>query len=295
MKYSVFYVNGGLGKNIAATALLPFIKKKYNNEIVVVASWIEPFKDHPLVHRVIKATSSFNIYDEYIKEGRILKSEPYDSHYFIHKKKDLVNTWLHQLNLTNEDEEYKPYIEPASEIIIDTIKAKFGGMKNPILIQPFGGMVFNPDNAFQKTFEQTRNMSESLLSKIIDRLKDKYTPVIIQSGVKRHFHNAETIDINEYQLCQLASIGYPAILIDSSLQHAYAAFGNKATVLWSGTSPDLLGYKIHNNIRVNKCPEVECHRPYSFLGDMLDNHQTWQCPYGKVCQDHDIELVIKGF
>jgi hypothetical protein len=41
------------------------------------------------------------------------------------------------------------------------------------------------------------------------------------------------------------------LLIDSSLQHAAAAFNLPSTVLWIGTSPKLFGYDIHDNIVVN--------------------------------------------
>ncbi len=297
MEYTLFYVNGGLGKNILATALLPYIKEKYDNKIVVVASWIEPFKEHPLVDKFFKATSTFNIYDDIVKKAIILKSEPYDSHYFIHKQKNLITSWLYQLNLIDNKTtiDPQPFVTKAQQIILDTINEQFETIEKPFLIQPFGGTIFNNETAYQKSFEQTRNMSESFLAKAIDKIKENYTPVIIQSKPHRSFHNAINANLNEYQLVQLASFGYPALLIDSSMQHAYAAFNNPATVIWSGTSPDLLGYRLHKNIRVNNCLEPECHRPYSFLGDMLDNHQTWQCPYGKTCQDHDINLVIKSF
>ena len=43
-KYVVLHVEGGLGKNIAATALTSQIKKKYSDrKLIVVAAWPEVF------------------------------------------------------------------------------------------------------------------------------------------------------------------------------------------------------------------------------------------------------------
>ena len=43
-KYVVWHIEGGLGKNIAATALVSSIKKKYEDrKIIIVASFPEIF------------------------------------------------------------------------------------------------------------------------------------------------------------------------------------------------------------------------------------------------------------
>jgi len=52
-KFLVWHIEGGLGKNVAATALLPAIAKQYKTrKIIVVASYPEVFLNNPNVHRV---------------------------------------------------------------------------------------------------------------------------------------------------------------------------------------------------------------------------------------------------
>jgi hypothetical protein len=67
------------------------------------------------------------------------------------------------------------------------------------------------------------------------------------------------------------------LLIDSCLQHAAAAFGLPSTVLWIGTSPNLFGYSIHNNIIADD-PELQ-NLPDSYLFDYNFAGIVHECPY----------------
>ena len=65
-KYIVWHVEGGLGKNVAATALLPSLKQKYKGrKIVMVASYPEVFLNHPDVHRVYRVGMTAYFYEDY--------------------------------------------------------------------------------------------------------------------------------------------------------------------------------------------------------------------------------------
>jgi ADP-heptose:LPS heptosyltransferase len=52
-KYLVWHIEGGLGKNIAATSLISSIKKKYpDRKLIMVASYPEIFLNFPDIERV---------------------------------------------------------------------------------------------------------------------------------------------------------------------------------------------------------------------------------------------------
>ena len=54
-KYLIFHVEGGLGKNIASTAVVTHLKKKYNDrKIIVVASYPEVFLNNENIYRVYR-------------------------------------------------------------------------------------------------------------------------------------------------------------------------------------------------------------------------------------------------
>ena len=55
-EYLVWHVEGGLGKNIAATSLLSSLKQKYpDRKIIMVVSYPEIFLNFPEVDRVYQA------------------------------------------------------------------------------------------------------------------------------------------------------------------------------------------------------------------------------------------------
>ena len=65
-KYAIFQVMGGLGKNIAATAVAQVIKKAYpDRELICLASWPELWANLPFVYRVFPLGNVQYFYDEY--------------------------------------------------------------------------------------------------------------------------------------------------------------------------------------------------------------------------------------
>ena len=58
-KYIIWHIEGGLGKNIAATSLLKTLKEKHpERKIVIVASYPEIFLNLPSVYRVYRLGST---------------------------------------------------------------------------------------------------------------------------------------------------------------------------------------------------------------------------------------------
>jgi hypothetical protein len=54
-KFVVFHVEGGLGKNVASTAIIKNIYKKYpDRKLIVVCSFPEIFLNNPYIHRVYR-------------------------------------------------------------------------------------------------------------------------------------------------------------------------------------------------------------------------------------------------
>ncbi len=61
-KYVVWHIEGGLGKNIAATSLIKDVKERYHDrKLIMVVSYPEIFLNNPDIHRVYRvgATSYF--------------------------------------------------------------------------------------------------------------------------------------------------------------------------------------------------------------------------------------------
>ena len=66
MKYSVFHVEGGLGKNIAATAVARCIKNNFpDRDLIVVCSYPEVFLHNPIVEKVYALGNTPYFYKDY--------------------------------------------------------------------------------------------------------------------------------------------------------------------------------------------------------------------------------------
>ena len=51
-KKAVFHIEGGIGKHIAATAVIECYKKNYpDTNIIVVCAWPEVFLNNPFIYR----------------------------------------------------------------------------------------------------------------------------------------------------------------------------------------------------------------------------------------------------
>lgn len=95
-KYSIFHMQGGLGKSVAATAVSKCIKNNCNDRnLIVITPWVEPFLNLEYVDRVYKLGNTPYFYQDYIenKDSIIFKHEPYFTTDHIHKRVNLIENW----------------------------------------------------------------------------------------------------------------------------------------------------------------------------------------------------------
>ena len=101
-KYLVWHIEGGLGKNIAATSLLSSIKEKYDDrKIIVVASYPELFLNFPEVERVYPTGNTPYFYQDYIedKDTLVFRHEGYFQAGHINKQQHIIQSWCQLLDL----------------------------------------------------------------------------------------------------------------------------------------------------------------------------------------------------
>ena len=101
-KYIVWHIQGGLGKNVAATSLPKTIKETYSDrKLIMVVSYPEVFLNNPYVDRVYPLGNSPYFYEDYIenKDTLVFRHEPYHQTGHIHKTKHLISNWCDLLNI----------------------------------------------------------------------------------------------------------------------------------------------------------------------------------------------------
>jgi hypothetical protein len=289
-KYSIFHIEGGLGKHIAATAVARCIKKNHpDRDLIIVCAYPHIFLNLDFVSRVYRMGHTPYFYKDYIdqKDSMIFKHEPYFTTEHIHKKLPLIENWCKLFGLKYNDEQpeivfNKRELQKYSQI--------WKAEKPILLIQSNGGMLSSESGL---PYRWTRDIPFNIVQNIVERYKEQYTiyqvtrpgsPVA--SGVIQVSH-----EMTSMELLSILLYSEKRLLIDSSLQHAAAALNLPSTVLWIGTSPKVFGYDIHDNI-VAEIPEDQ-KLPDSYLFDYDFEGQLHDYPF---TEDFifDIDTIVKS-
>ena len=110
----IFQVDGGLGKNIMATAMVKVMKKRYKNaNIIVVSPFPDVFLNNPDVFEVYQPAQSNGLYLKHVKDKKckIFVGEPYRQSDFITEKPiHLFNTWCELFGLRYNNEQPQIYL-----------------------------------------------------------------------------------------------------------------------------------------------------------------------------------------
>ena len=98
--------------------------------------------------------------------------------------------------------------------------------------------------------------------------------------------------LSNTELCGLLELTDKRLLIDSSLQHAAAAFSLPSTVLWNATSSVIFGHDLHDNIQAKPKPVKPL--PGSYLFDYQFDANENEFPYEEDDLDdlYDVDQII---
>lgn len=100
--YSIFHIDGGIGKNILATSVISSLKKSDpDRNIIIVSGWPQVWFNNPNVYQIYSFTTIANFYKNYIKEKdvKIFRQEPYYTEDYILRKSHLIESWCKMINI----------------------------------------------------------------------------------------------------------------------------------------------------------------------------------------------------
>lgn len=294
-KYSVFHVQGGIGKHIAATAVAQCIKNNYpDRKLIVVCVYTEVFLSIPFVDRVYQINNLNYFYQTYIhdKDSLIFHHEPYFTTDHIYKKLPLIQNWCKLYNLEYKGEEPILRFNKLQKDISRDVWAKD---RKPYLVIHTNGGLMTTD---AKPYSWTRDMPADLAQRIVDHYKNDYRIYQITKTNSVKLKDAISIFATPERsltLMELFSVllhSEKRILIDSCMQHAAAALKLSSTVLWNGTSPKVFGYDIHHNI----CTDLryDFKLPESYLFDFDFNGPEVEYPFDENEELYDFDEIIQS-
>jgi hypothetical protein len=288
-KYVVWHIEGGLGKNIAATALIEDVNKRYpDRKLIMVVSYPEIFLNNPHIHRVYRVGMTSYFYDDYIKgkDTIIFRHEPYFQSDHIMKKKHLIHNWCDLMDVKYTEQLPKFYPNAVQKNLVH----QFMREKPILLIQTNGGALNST-----APYSWTRDMPFYVALAVAERYANTHhiiqitrpnTPLI--PGAEQFFQQ-----MTNFEQFSMLAASDKRILIDSSLQHAAAGMGLKSTVLWIGTSPINFGYKVHNNIVANP-PKGSNKLIDSYIFDYSFDGPAHECPYSDVKEMFSVNEILRS-
>lgn len=294
MKYSIFHLQGGIGKHVAATAVAKAIKTNHpDRKLIVVCAYPEIFINLGYVDRVFQVGATQYFYQEYVqdKDSILFHHEPYYTTNHIHKRKRLIENWCELYGLKYSGE--KPDVK-FNKLQFD-ISKDFWKRNKPVMVIHTNGGVMSMD---AKPYSWTRDMPGNIAQELVDHYKKDYHIFQITKLNSVKLNGAEHIYATPNQslsLMELFSIlmhSKKRILIDSCMQHAAAAMNRKSTVLWNGTSPKVFGYDLHENLSTTIPYDFKL--PGSYLFDFDFNGNEIEYPFSDDTKLFDINSVIES-
>ena len=289
-KYIIWHIQGGLGKNIAATALCNDLKQQYKDrKLIMVVSYPEAFLSNPVVDRVYALGQSPYFYQDYI-EGKdiiLFRHEPYNQTAHVTKKQHLIHNWCDLLGIEYKNQQPVLFPNYPQRMTIGIWQRP-----KPVMVIQTGG---GPMQGQKFSYSWTRDMPIEVAQEIINKYSQQYHIIQITRPDGYQLPGAERIDgpLSNMELFSLLVTSQKRILIDSCLQHAAAALKLQSTVLWVGTSPTVFGYSSHKNI-IAKLPKKANQLIGSYLFDYQFENNMHECPYMDVKDMFNIEEIFKS-
>jgi hypothetical protein len=292
-KRVILQMEGGLGKQVALTSLIPYFTEKYE-EVIIFTSFPQVFAENPNIYRVLGFNASYG-YDDYFKDADdIFFVAPYRDSDFRKQRINLIEAACNSIRIEYQNEIMKPqlFLSKSQE---SYVKQQVNNIGNFLIIQSHGGRNISSGN---KPNVMAKDYDVFKMEKVVEELNKKYPNLaILNFALPDEVEIKGTLktdyDIPTWFGLIRESEGF--IAIDSSLQHMSAAWEKKGVVLWGATNPFTFGWE-HNINLAGKCPygTPHCQRPYFVpSADLKTDGILWECP-SKKCMDFEIEEIINA-
>lgn len=282
----ILQLEGGIGKMIAATALIKKLKTIYE-KVYVFSAYPDIFWG--LVDRSFSHNIPYGYEDYYRKADDIFFPSPYRDWEFRVHKISLAQSFFKCCGLEYSGELPELKLKHQEIELAKKIKKDIGTF---FIIQFHGGKSPYASNEPNKNNSIAKDYPITLAEELIKKIKEKYNIQVANMHLPNEYPVKGTLEINlpfrQWFALLLEAETY--ICIDSNLQHAGVALNKKGIVLWGGTDPKMFGYKIHKNI-VGNCKNIHCTRPYFVpCSDIVEN-QIFNCSHKK-CMNISPEIII---
>lgn len=275
--YSIFHIEGGIGKNILATSVVSSLKKfDSERKIVIVSAWPQVWFNNPNVFQVFPFGQLANFYKNYIKDKdvKIFRHEPYHSEDYILNKKHLINIWCDLVGVPWDGTSPKLYFSPLE---LEYLKIKIiQNVSKPIFI-----LHKNGGGGGTRPYSWYRDIPLQNAIDVVEHFKNDYHIYQIAYENQDIIEGCNRLTLDTREILGSVIFSQKRLLIDSFSQHASVALGIKSVVCWIGNEPSVLGYSNNINIKPNIEPIYDTYHS-SYLEDFDISGHPVQFPYDRL-------------
>jgi len=245
---NTYVVEGGIGKCVAFSALIPELRKK--SKIQIYTPYVGCFANNPDIKLALEQTLP-------LQDPRIMASdnifycEPYKSNFQFGKQHLIESYCEHHDVKFNKNLKPKLYTGHHEEAVKKWLDKN--NINKYILIQFSGGQAkwTYGDNVQYTNINPNRNYPHFLAQQVVNMLLEEYKDTTIINCVlpnEPHFIGTIRCDLHWSQIHELLKGAEGFISIDSCLQHFSASAEKHGVVVWGSTRWTQFGYSHNTNL-----------------------------------------------
>lgn len=248
---NTYVVEGGIGKCVAFTALIPKLAEKAKQQIQIYTPYVDCFAFNPNVKMAYE--QSIPLIDARLQASdNIFYCEPYKSN-FAFGKQHIIESFCELLSV-DYDSSMAPkiYTTHLKDACVDWLEKK-GITGKYMLVQFSGGQTpFAAPGIQYQSSNPTRNYPPYLAQQVIARLKAKFPHVaIIDCTMANEPGYAGTVKYEGHWagIHELLKRAEGFIAIDSCMNHFSASAQKAGVILWGSTRWSQFGYSHNTNLQ----------------------------------------------
>lgn len=274
--YSIFHIEGGIGKNILATAVVSTLKQSdLDRKIIIVTAWPQVWFNNPDVFQVYPFGHLANFYKNFVigQDVKIFRQEPYHSEGYILKKEHLIISWCRICGLEYDGSNPRLYFSPLE---LEYIRLKIlKDVNKPILLLHTNG------GSNGRPYSWHRDIPHQNVLDVVEHFKSSHHIYQIGYEDQNLVEGCVRLNLDTREILASPLFSSKRLLIDSFTQHAAAALGAPSSVCWIGNKPKVLGYNIHNNLLPESEPKFDTYHS-SYLEDFDISGHPVQFPFDTI-------------
>lgn len=243
--------------------------------------------NNPSVFRMYTIGQTPYFYENYIKDKKdvkIFSLNPYFTNDYILQKKGLIEIWCDLCGVKYDKELPELFFNQRE---VEYVQKMYIQNTNILLLQTNGGAQLDVKISW------TRDLPLQTAQGVVNHFLNKYRIIHIRRDDQPQLMGVEQFKGGLRELFLLIRFSKKRLFIDSVCQHVASALGKPSTVTWVRTSPEVLGYSMHDNIVTSIEDEINTLsnsvlEPYGIYGNISE------CPFKEGTVLFDTDEIIQS-